>query len=136
MAEKLMIGWAEADVTPKMDKYVSLSGQYYARFSKEVYSRLKFTCAAFSQGKEQFVVGTLDIGEIVGPIHEAVGRLAAELEPAIDPSRIFINAIHTHTAPAAGEGVMAEDARVFVSPSRHEVAFFRILVRSRRCSGT
>ena len=104
MAEKLLIGWAEADVTPKMDKYVSLSGQYYARFSKEIHSRLKFTCAAFSQGKEQFVVGTLDIGEIVGCVHEAVGRMAAELEPALDPSRIFINAIHTHTAPAAGEG--------------------------------
>ena len=103
MADQLLIGWAEADVTPKTDKFISLSGQYYERFTKEVYSRLKFVCAAFSKGSEQFVVGTLDIGEIDGLIHEAVGRLAAEAEPEIDPSRVFINAIHTHTAPAAND---------------------------------
>ena len=51
-----MIGWSEADITPATDKFISLAGQYYTRFTKEIHSRMKTVAVAFgSAGKQHFL---------------------------------------------------------------------------------
>ena len=97
---ELMIGWSEADITPDMNgKPVPLNGQYYARTAKGVHSRLKNVVVAISSGDEYFITGSVDNVSFQKAFHDAVCAKVAELEPAIDPSRIFLNAIHTHCAP-------------------------------------
>ena len=98
---KLMIGWSEADITPETDKFISLAGQYYVRLSKEIHSRLKTVAVAFSSGDEHFLLASMDNGGVAEVFQKAVREAVVKLEPAIDPEKIFINAIHTHNAPAA-----------------------------------
>ena len=98
--DKLLIGWSEADITPELNgKLVPLSGQYYARYAKGIHSRLKNVVVAISSGDEYFITGSVDnVGCRIG-FHDAVRAEVARLEPEIDPSKIFLNAIHTHSAP-------------------------------------
>ena len=98
---ELMIGWSEADITPEMNgKPVPLNGQYYARTAKGVHSRLKNVVVAISSGDEYFITGSIDNVGCEKPFHDAVCAKVAELEPEIDPARIFLNAIHTHCSPS------------------------------------
>ena len=101
MSEKLYIGWAERDITPDINKYkIGLYGQYYARIAKDIHSRLKFSVCAMSSGAESFISGTVDVAGVpqafVNLLREEVTRRNA----GIDVSRIFLNAIHTHSAPS------------------------------------
>ena len=101
MNNKIMIGWSEADITPNTDKFIALAGQYYARLTKEIHSRLKTVAVAFSSGGEHFLMASMDNVGVEELFQQKVRQAAAELEPAIDPAHIFINAIHTHSAPSA-----------------------------------
>ena len=98
--DKLMIGWSEADITPEMNgKLVPLSGQYYARYAKGIHSRLKNVVVAISSGEEYFITGSIDNVSCRLGFHDAVRAEVARLAPEIDTSKIFLNAIHTHSAP-------------------------------------
>ena len=101
MSNKLLIGWSEADITPVTDKFISLSGQYYVRLTREIHSRLKSVAVAFSAGGEHFLMASMDNVGVEELFQRKVREAVAELEPAIDPAHIFINAIHTHSAPSA-----------------------------------
>ena len=101
MNNKIMIGWSEADITPVTDKFIALAGQYYARLTKEIHSRLKTVAVAFSSGEEHFLLASMDNGGVAEAFQKAVRDAVVKLEPAIKPENIFINAIHTHNAPAA-----------------------------------
>ena len=98
---ELMIGWSEADITPVTDKKIALYGQYYGRTATGIHSRLKTVAAAFSSGKEQFLTASVDLVNFQQDFHRKVRVLTAELEPEIDPEKIFLNAIHTHNGPSA-----------------------------------
>ena len=128
MADKLYIGWSEADITPVTDKFISLSGQYYERLTKEIHSRLKTVAVAFSCGGEQFITASMDNGGMQKPFHDYVCKLAHEMEPEIDPDHIFMNAIHTHSAPGAQmlvnkSAVMKEKIRPDVLSKQEYVEF-------------
>ena len=56
---------------------------------------------AFSSGNEHFLLASMDNGGVAEVFQKAVREAVVKLEPAIDPEKIFINAIHTHNAPAA-----------------------------------
>ena len=60
MAEKLMVGWSEADITPVTDKWIPLMGQYYERLTHEIHSRLKTVAVAISSGNEYFLEASID----------------------------------------------------------------------------
>jgi len=101
MSEKLYIGWAECDITPDLEKYkVALYGQYYGRTATGIHSRLKFVVCAVSSGKECFISGTMDNAGCPLKFTELLRAEVAKLEPAIDTTRVFVNAIHTHSAPS------------------------------------
>lgn len=97
--EKLMIGWSEADITPVTDKKIPLYGQYYVRIAEKIHSNLKVTAAAFSSGKEHFLTAGLDNAGMPNAFYNNVCKRVGELEKEIDTTKIFLNAIHTHSAP-------------------------------------
>jgi len=98
---KLMIGWGEADITPDLNgKPVPLNGQYYARTARGIHSRLKNVVVVIGSGDEYFITGSMDNVGCEKTFHDMVCAKVAELEPEIDPARIFLNAIHTHSAPS------------------------------------
>ena len=110
--KKLMIGWSEADITPVTDKFISLSGQYYVRLSKEIHSRLKTVAVAFSSGDEHFLLASMDSGAMSEVFQKTVREAVVKLEPEINPENIFINAIHTHNAPSANVPMKAKGTNV------------------------
>ena len=100
MAEKLLVGWSEADITPVTDKFIPLMGQYYERLTHEIHSRLKTVAVAISSGDEYFLEASIDNVGINRAFSEKVCATVHEMEPAIAPEKIFIHAIHTHSAPS------------------------------------
>lgn len=94
---KLLIGWAEIDLTP--EKKVSLAGQFAERISEYVEKPITATALAVSSEKEQMVLVSCDL-ETVGwnLVKEVRSRLKGNSE-GIDPEKIVLSAIHTHTAP-------------------------------------
>ncbi|MDD3155196.1 MAG: hypothetical protein PHS41_10040, partial [Victivallaceae bacterium] len=65
-----------------------------------IHSRLKTVALAVSSGDDFFLTASIDN---VGCPQQFVDRLRKEvaaLEPSIDPSKVFVNAIHSHNAPS------------------------------------
>jgi hypothetical protein len=108
---QLRIGWAEIDTTPEGP--VDLSGQYYHRVSKGIHSRLSATVLALeSETGEVAVSVSLDLVAIREDFQTELRALVAQALPDLDTSKLFVNLIHTHNAPAVdsitGLGWLAE----------------------------
>lgn len=100
MNEKLMIGWSEADITPDvLGKKIPLYGQYYTRIATGIHSRLKTVAVAVSKGDQYFINASIDNGGCPKVFIDRLREVIAEKEPSIDPMMVFVNAIHTHSAP-------------------------------------
>ncbi|MBQ6469805.1 MAG: hypothetical protein IJJ50_07125 [Lachnospiraceae bacterium] len=95
----IKIGWAEADITP--DKKVSLAGQFAERISEYVEKPLTATALAIESGGEQAVFVSTDLVGVSINLVEAIrDRIGSAAEKAgLDPMKVMISAIHTHTAP-------------------------------------
>jgi hypothetical protein len=101
----LSIGWAIGDITP--DGPASLSGQYYKRISEYVQSPLKTTaCAIESRDgkgtKEQAIMVSLDLVGIPRALQDTLKIIVKSQIPDFDVRKLFLNAIHTHSAPEPG----------------------------------
>ena len=101
--ERIKIGWAEADITPSGK--CELHGQYYQRVSKGIHSRLSATVLAVeSVSGDQAIMISVDLTnfplEFLNTLRVRVKRLA----PEINPEKIMMNAIHTHSAPSVSPG--------------------------------
>ena len=95
----IKIGWAETDTTPE-DK-VDLAGQYYHRVSVGIHSRLSAVALAIeSDNGEQLVMVSLDIVNFKADFQDELRSILGDKVPDLDVSKIFLNAIHTHSAPA------------------------------------
>ena len=94
---KLMIGWAETNITP--DKKVSLAGQFAERISEYVEKPLTATAMAFSNGDEQMVLCNCDLVSIGYNLVEDIRARLADNSIGLDPAKVVISAIHTHTGP-------------------------------------
>ena len=98
----LKIGWSEADITPPPTKRIPLRGQYYQRLAdaeNPYHSRLKFVAAAIENGGDYVIMGCIDNVTVWQPFVDRVRVRVKELEPEIDPDRIYMGCIHTHSAP-------------------------------------
>ncbi|MBE6392240.1 MAG: hypothetical protein E7042_08625 [Lentisphaerae bacterium] len=101
MNEKLMIGWSEADITPDFtDKKIPLYGQYYTRLATGIHSRLKTVACAMSSGDQSFINLSIDTAGCPRQFVDRLKEDIAKLDSTIDTSRVFVNAIHTHSAPS------------------------------------
>ncbi len=93
--QKLKIGWGVVDITPK--EKISLAGQFFERISDEVESELKATAFAVESNGEAMIICSVDIVSVGDNLHAAVKQKVSETL-GISPSKIIINAIHTHTS--------------------------------------
>ena len=119
--EKILIGWAQRDVTP--DKQVSLRGQFHVRLSTGVRDPLTTTALAIegADGGDQAIIASLDAVHISDYVLDGCRAKLRKSIPEFDGSKLIISATHTHTAPEQpgrktlggtpplGDEVMTED---------------------------
>lgn len=99
----IKIGWAEADITP--EKKGELYGQYYPRISKGIHSRISVTVMALDDGKdEQAIMISVDLTNFTRDFLDELRKSIKGKVPGLDVSKILMNAIHTHSAPAVSPG--------------------------------
>ena len=94
---QLKIGWAEVSITP--DKKISLAGQFAERISEYVEKPLTATAFAVEAGGEQFVLCSCDLGSVSHWLVVDVRERLANNAVGLDPAKVVLNAIHTHTGP-------------------------------------
>ncbi|MDD3953845.1 MAG: neutral/alkaline non-lysosomal ceramidase N-terminal domain-containing protein [Lentisphaeria bacterium] len=98
MNNNFLIGWGEADITPENPK-VELAGQYYQRLAQGIHSRIKTVALYLEKGDEQALMISLDVVNFPEELQERIRAAIHADIPQIAPKSIFLNAIHTHSAP-------------------------------------
>ncbi|MBQ6470059.1 MAG: hypothetical protein IJJ50_08435 [Lachnospiraceae bacterium] len=93
----LKIGWAEENITP--DRKISLAGQFAERISQYVEKPLTVTAMAIEKDGEQAVIVSCDLGAVAWNLVEAVRERLADNGEGLDPGKVMMAAIHTHTGP-------------------------------------
>ncbi|MCU0913950.1 MAG: hypothetical protein MUC88_05225 [Planctomycetes bacterium] len=111
--DHLCIGWATVDITP--DRPVVLRGQFYARVSEGVMDPVTATALALEAVKkgathDWAILVSCDLVAIGDELRDRVREHVRTLLPDLDPAKVFLNATHTHTAPAFGTRSQAQDA--------------------------
>lgn len=94
---KIKIGWAEISITP--DKKMALAGQFAERISEYVEKPITATAMAVSQGDEQMIMVSCDLSSIAVNLLDAVREKLAGNSVGIEPKKVILSAIHTHTGP-------------------------------------
>ena len=93
----LKIGWSEKSITP--DKKISLVGQFAERISEYVEKPLTVTALAIDSGDDQVVMVSCDLGSVSWNLLQDVRARLADNDVGLDPQKIIMSAIHTHTGP-------------------------------------
>lgn len=94
---KIKFGWAEIDITP--DKKVALAGQFAERISEYVEKPITATAMAVANSDEQMILVSCDLVGTPYTLIDAVRERLQDNNVGIDPMKVVLNAIHTHTAP-------------------------------------
>ena len=94
---KLFIGWSEVNITP--DKKISLAGQFAERISEYVEKPLTATAMAVEAEGEQMVLVSTDLVAVGGNLMDLIRERLAGNDLGLDPMKVIISAIHTHTGP-------------------------------------
>lgn len=92
---KFLIGWSEVDITP--DRPVLLCGQFAERVSQSVEKPITATALALSDSTEQMVLVSVDLVDISVSLAKAVKEAVSDVE-GLQPEKVIIAAIHTHTS--------------------------------------
>lgn len=95
--KKILFGWAEEDITP--EKKVALSGQFAERISEGVEKPITVTALSISNGNDHAVFVSCDLVGAPANLIDEVRKKLKINKLGIDPMRIVLNAIHTHTGP-------------------------------------
>jgi len=93
----LKIGWAEYSITPA--KKVSLKGQFAERISEYVEKPLVVTAMAVESAGEHAVFVSCDLASIGVGLVESVRAAIGGKAEGLDPNKVILSAIHTHTGP-------------------------------------
>lgn len=96
----LNIGFAEVDITPA--KKVSLKGQFAERISQYIEKPLTATALAIQSENEQMILVSCDLPFISRKLLCDVREALSVNTAGIDPAKIIISAIHTHTGYGYG----------------------------------
>ncbi len=90
----LKFGWSEVSITP--DKPIGLAGQFYERISHGVETPITVTAWAVQSSDDSMIICSCDLASVG---EDLVDKVRAKLGgTGIDPSKIIINATHTHTS--------------------------------------
>lgn len=84
-------------ITP--DKKIFLDGQFAERISEYVEKPLTATALAVTSGSEQMVLVSADLAVIGGNLMDLIRERLATNELGLDPTKVILSAIHTHTGP-------------------------------------
>ena len=93
----LKYGWAEVSLT--LEKKVALAGQFAERISQYVEKPITATAMAVSSDTEQMVLVSCDLVAVSYNLLEAVRSKLEGNTVGLDPMKVVISAIHTHTGP-------------------------------------
>ncbi len=93
----LKIGWSEKSITP--EKKASLAGQFAERISEYVEKPVTVTCMVVESDGEQMILCSEDLLAAGWNVVKEVRKRIAEANKEIDPMKIILASIHTHTAP-------------------------------------
>ena len=106
----LLVGWSTVDITP--DRPTAIMGQMHLRMSTGV--RDPVTCTALAletvrngHSIDQAVMVSCDLCFISPTLVDAVAALSSSITQraaGLDPSKIFLNATHTHAGPVVEDG--------------------------------
>jgi len=99
----IKIGWAEVDITP--DKKVSLAGQFAERISEYVEKPLTATALAIEGNGDQVIFCSCDLGNTFWNLVVDIREKLSGNVLGLNPEKIIINAIHTHTGPGYPGGM-------------------------------
>ncbi len=94
---KIKIGWGEEKFV--FNKPVSLVGQFAERISEYEEKPLTATAFVVESDDEQMILCSVDLVGVSYPLVVAVRKLLADNKVGLDPEKIVISAIHTHTGP-------------------------------------
>lgn len=94
---KLKFGWAEENITP--DKKVALSGQFAERISEYVEKPITVTALSILSENDHVVFVSCDLVGAPANLIDAARERFNNNSLGIDPMKIILNAIHTHTGP-------------------------------------
>ncbi len=94
---KLKIGWSEVDITPKKGVKIGLSGQFFERVTDEVESPITVTALVIDNSEDYIINCACDLLEIGDNLNALVKEKIAK-ETDINPDKIILSAIHTHTS--------------------------------------
>ena len=94
---KIKIGWAEVDITPKKGQKIGLAGQFFERNTDEVESPISVTAFAVESGNENMIICSCDLGAI-GDNLNLLTKEKLKSHSEINPDKVIFNAIHTHTS--------------------------------------
>ena len=94
----LKVGFGRENITP--DYQVPLQGGNYAeRWTESVLDYCYATCIAIQSGNDTVLIYTIDIKLMSGVGYDAI-KNAISAKTGVPASNIFMNATHTHSAPA------------------------------------
>ena len=90
-------GWAEEKFV--FPKPISLKGQFAERISQYEEKPLTTTALAVDSGEDQMVLCSVDIVLVSYFLTDEVRKRLATCTTGLDPMKVVISAIHTHTGP-------------------------------------
>lgn len=97
-AQGLQVGFGRANITPNYS--VPLQGNDWSkRWSESVMDYCYATCIAMRSGKDTVLVYTIDIKLMTGVGYDAI-KGSIHDKTGVPVENIFMNATHTHSAPA------------------------------------
>lgn len=104
---KMKIGWSEVNITP--EKKISLAGQFAERISEYVEKPLTVTAMAVECGDDQMVIVGCDMPSVNHRLIVGVRALLEGNTAGLDPEKVIVSAIHTHTGYATGGGQITNE---------------------------
>lgn len=93
----IKIGWSEVNITP--DKPVALVGQFAERISQYIEKPITATAFAVESEQEQMVLCSTDLVGVSATFCATVRQKLMDNQVGLDPQKVIISAIHTHTGP-------------------------------------
>ena len=104
-SDGLRVGWASIDITP--DRPVNLRGYFQARVSEGVLDPLTATALALESVRggalqDCAVIVSVDLISVGNALRDSVRQRVCKELPDLEPTKVFLNATHTHLAPSFG----------------------------------